>query len=69
MPKLKTHSGAKKRFKLTGTKKVRAKKAGLRHNLGNKASKTKRKKRALMLLTRADANMVSRKLLASSKRA
>ena len=47
MPKLKmkSNSGAKKRFKLTATGKVKRKRAYLRHNLGSKTSSTKRKLR------------------------
>jgi large subunit ribosomal protein L35 len=37
MPKMKTNSGAKKRFKVTGTGKVVHKQAGKRHNLGKKS--------------------------------
>ncbi len=37
MPKMKTNSGAKKRFKVTGTGKIVHKKAGKRHNLGKKS--------------------------------
>ncbi|HZP14547.1 MAG TPA: 50S ribosomal protein L35, partial [Nocardioides sp.] len=33
MPKNKTHSGAKKRFKVTGSGKILREKAGKRHNL------------------------------------
>lgn len=39
MPKVKTHSGAKKRFKVTGSGKVVHKQAGKRHNLGKKSQK------------------------------
>ena len=42
MPKMKTHSGAKKRFSLTGTGKVKFKHAKLRHILSKKSSKVKR---------------------------
>lgn len=35
MPKMKTRRSAKKRFRLTGTGKVRFQRAGLRHNLEN----------------------------------
>ncbi len=42
MPKLKTHSGAKKRFKLTKTGKVKRAKAFKRHILNKKTSKRKR---------------------------
>ncbi|MBI4517976.1 MAG: 50S ribosomal protein L35 [Deltaproteobacteria bacterium] len=42
MPKIKTSRGAAKRFKLTGTGKVRRRKAYLRHILTNKSPKQKR---------------------------
>jgi large subunit ribosomal protein L35 len=38
MPKQKTHSGAKKRFKITGSGKVMKQQAGMRHNLEGKSS-------------------------------
>jgi large subunit ribosomal protein L35 len=38
MPKMKTHSGAKKRFKVTGSGKVMKQQAGMRHNLESKSS-------------------------------
>ena len=42
MPKMKSHSGAKKRFKLTAKGKVKAHHAFTSHNLGKKAAKRKR---------------------------
>ena len=42
MPKMKTHSGTKKRFKLTGTGKVRARHAFSSHILEKKSPKRKR---------------------------
>ncbi len=39
MPKMKTNSSAKKRFKVTATGKVSYKQAGKRHNLGKKSQK------------------------------
>lgn len=42
MPKVKTKSGAKKRFKLTGTGKIKRRKAFHRHILTKKAMKRKR---------------------------
>jgi len=39
MPKMKTNSSAKKRFKITGTGKILHKQAGKRHNLGKKSQK------------------------------
>ncbi len=38
MPKTKRHSGAKKRFRLTGTGRLRRQRSGLRHNLEHKPS-------------------------------
>ena len=42
MPKLKTHTGAKKRFKLTKTGKVKRAKAYKSHILNKKSTKRKR---------------------------
>ncbi len=42
MPKMKTHSGAKKRFKLTATGKVRGRHSFTSHILEKKAPKRKR---------------------------
>jgi large subunit ribosomal protein L35 len=42
MPKMKTGSGAKKRFKVTGTGKVLRRHAMKSHNLTKKSSKRKR---------------------------
>jgi large subunit ribosomal protein L35 len=38
MPKNKTHSGTKKRVKVTGTGKLLAQRSGMRHNLEHKSS-------------------------------
>ena len=43
MPKAKTHSGASKRFRVTGSGKVVRQKAGKRHLLEHKASKRTRR--------------------------
>jgi large subunit ribosomal protein L35 len=42
MPKMKTHSGAKKRFRVTGTGKLMREQAGGRHLLEGKSSKKMR---------------------------
>jgi large subunit ribosomal protein L35 len=42
MPKMKTHSGAKKRFKLTAKGKVRARHSFTSHQLEHKSPKRKR---------------------------
>ncbi|MCP5028857.1 MAG: 50S ribosomal protein L35 [Actinomycetia bacterium] len=43
MPKMKTHSGAKKRYKVTGSGKIMRRKAGKNHILEKKSSKRKRR--------------------------
>ena len=43
MPKIKTNSGAKKRFSLTGTGKVKSRKPGKRHLLRSKSKSRKRR--------------------------
>jgi large subunit ribosomal protein L35 len=43
MPKMKTHSGAKKRFKMTGKGKVKARHAMTSHILEKKSPKRKRR--------------------------
>lgn len=43
MPKLKTKSGAKKRFKITGSGKIKRKKAFKNHILTKKETKQKRR--------------------------
>lgn len=43
MPKQKTHSGSKKRFKVTGSGKIMKQQAGMRHNLEGKSSKRTRR--------------------------
>ena len=56
MPKLKTHSGAKKRFKLTKNGKVKRSRAFTGHDI--KGRKNAKKKRSLRGLTVADKTNV-----------
>ncbi len=58
MPKLKSKSGAKKRFRSTGTGKVRGNFAGKRHNLRKRTQKMKRTARGTFVLAKGDANLV-----------
>ena len=58
MPKLKTKSSAKKRFKLTGSGRVRGSASLLRHGLSKRTQKMKRKARGTMILCDADARIV-----------
>jgi large subunit ribosomal protein L35 len=60
MPKMKTKSGAKKRFRLTGSGKVRGSAAFLSHNLRRRSQKMKRQARGTMILCDADARIVKR---------
>ena len=55
MPKLKTHRGAAKRFKKTGTGKIRRASAFKRHILTGKTTKLKRKMRKLREVAEQDA--------------
>jgi len=62
MPKLKTHSGAAKRFKKTGTGKIKRGHAFLRHILTSKDTKRKRKLGDQVLVSDADAPKIKRML-------
>ena len=54
MPKLKTKSSVKKRFKITATGKVLAGPGNKRHGLINRSQKMKRTNRGSQTLTKAD---------------
>ena len=58
MPKMKTKSGAKKRFGRTGTGKIRANHSYKRHNLRKRPQKMKRKARGTRVLEQGDAGLV-----------
>ncbi len=58
MPKMKTKSSAKKRFRLTGGGKVRGNVAFKRHNLRKRSQKMKQKARGTMILGGADSRIV-----------
>ncbi|GLK17610.1 MULTISPECIES: 50S ribosomal protein L35 [Herbiconiux] len=62
MPKQKTHSGAKKRFKVTGSGKIMKQQAGMRHNLEVKAPGRKARLNKDQVLSKADTK-VAKKLL------
>ncbi|WP_022835480.1 50S ribosomal protein L35 [Salisaeta longa] len=64
MPKMKSHSGAQKRFKKTSKGKVKRKKAYKSHILTKKSPKRKRQLRKADLVDKADLKRV-KKLLAS----
>jgi large subunit ribosomal protein L35 len=58
MPKLKTKSGVKKRFKLTATGKIKHGVAGKRHRLISKSKQQKRLHRGTTTLEKGDAKLV-----------
>jgi large subunit ribosomal protein L35 len=60
MPKLKTHTGAKKRFSKTGTGKIKRGQTKTRHILTSKAPKTKRKLGRTLLVSDGDYAKVAR---------
>jgi large subunit ribosomal protein L35 len=62
MPKNKTHSGASKRFRVTGSGKLRRQKTGLRHNLEHKASKVTRRMSGTTEVAKADTAKVKKLL-------
>lgn len=62
MPKMKTNSGAKKRFALTGTGKIKRKHAFKRHILTKKTTKQKRNLTHDAVINQADVNNVKKML-------
>jgi large subunit ribosomal protein L35 len=62
MPKMKTHKGAKKRFKITGSGKVKRMRAFKSHILTKKSTKRKRNLRATNHVRPEDAGRVARML-------
>ncbi len=63
MPKLKTKSGAKKRFKITGTGKVKRKRAYKNHILTKKETKQKRRLGNMALVHKADMDNIKAMLV------
>ena len=60
MPKMKTKSGAKKRFKLTASGKVKAGQAGKRHGMIKRSNSFLRNARGTTVLSDADARIVKK---------
>ena len=60
MPKQKTHSGAKKRFKLTGSGKVKRQQANRRHYLEHKSSRLTRRLASDQIVTVARQRLLRR---------
>jgi len=62
MPKMKTHSGANKRFRVTGTGKIMRRRANRAHYLEHKASKRTRRLAPEVVLAPADTKKMKRLL-------
>jgi large subunit ribosomal protein L35 len=62
MPKQKTHSGSKKRFKITGTGKIKKQQAGMRHNLEGKSSVRTRRLNQDKVVSAPDAKVIKKLL-------
>jgi large subunit ribosomal protein L35 len=59
MPKLKTKSGAKKRFKITATGKIKAGAAGKRHRLISHNGKYIRQNRGTKVMSDSDSRIIA----------
>ncbi|THV41759.1 50S ribosomal protein L35 [Glycomyces buryatensis] len=62
MPKMKTHSGTKKRFKVTGSGKLMRRKAGKNHLMEHKSARSKRDKDGRTEVAKADQKQVKKLL-------
>jgi len=62
MPKMKTHSGAKKRFKVTGSGKIMRRQTNMRHNLEHKSSRRTRRLTGEEPVAAADTKRIKRLL-------
>jgi large subunit ribosomal protein L35 len=62
MPKMKTHSGAKKRFRVTGSGKLMRERANRRHMLEHKSSRRTRRLAVDVQVSPADAKKANKLL-------
>ena len=62
MPKMKTHSGAKKRFTVTGSGKIKRNRAKMRHLMRKKTKKAKRHLRDIVVVDRSEHARIERLL-------
>ena len=67
MPKMKTKSGAKKRFKITATGKVKVQQAGKQHGMIKRSNKFIRNARGTTVLSDPDARIVKKFLPYANK--
>jgi large subunit ribosomal protein L35 len=62
MPKMKTHQGTAKRFKLTGTGKIKRRRAGMNHLLEHKSSRVTRRLQGNVVLAKSDVREIKKLL-------
>lgn len=62
MPKMKSHRGAAKRFKKTGSGKIKFKHAFMRHNFGSQTNEQKKRLIKTGIMKEVDAKVVRRVL-------
>jgi len=62
MPKMKTHSGAKKRFKVTGSGKIMRRQAGRGHLRLSKGKSTYRRRTGEVEMAPGDAKVIKKQL-------
>ena len=62
MAKLKTHRGAAKRFRRTGTGKIKCRKANRGHIFTKQKQKVKRQMRANLVLSKSDTKLANKML-------
>jgi len=62
MPKMKTHNGARKRFRVTGSGKLMRERANRRHYLEHKPSSYKRRLKPDTTVAKADVARIRRML-------
>ncbi|MDY6055908.1 50S ribosomal protein L35 [Micrococcus sp.] len=62
MPKMKTHSGTKKRFRVTGSGKIMRQQANRRHYLEHKSSRLTRRLAGDQVVSKANLKTIKRLL-------
>jgi large subunit ribosomal protein L35 len=62
MPKMKSHSGSNKRFRVTGTGKIMSRRANRNHLLEHKSSRRTRRLADETVLAKADSRRIKRLL-------
>ena len=62
MPKMRTHSGTKKRLKVTASAQIKRSRAGNRHLAPGKTQKQKRQLRKFSLVTTSDKKRIRQQL-------